>query len=111
LAAVKEQLLRLRVKEFEMPPIKDGMIIGKRAPIGAEAMERCLTLLCTDDFTRLKLENDEIVDAIFIRSALLKRVSSERILELVRTSLKPMMTATEILMMDLQLEITLESKL
>lgn len=37
---VKRAEINMRLSEFEMPPMQDILIVGKKAPIGPEAARR-----------------------------------------------------------------------
>jgi len=43
-------VLHARIKEFAIPPITDGLVIGKEASIGTVALQKALNLLIPDHF-------------------------------------------------------------
>lgn len=106
----KEEFLKVRVKEFGIPPIKDGLIVGRKAPIGPEAMERCLKLLCNEHFQRLK-PDDDVIEEIFLRSSILKKISAAKMIQMILENMKPIMCDSEILVLDIKLEVFLEGAL
>jgi len=108
---VREHALRLRVKEFGIPPIKDGVVVGRKSPIGAEALQRCLALLCTDRFVRLNVPDDDIIEDVFVRASILKKLPLEKLLAFIVKTLRPIMSDSEILLLDVDLEIIIEGSL
>ena len=101
--------LRARVTEFSYPPVHDGLVIGKSAPLGLESFRRAISLLMTSTFEHVDLEDDVIGD-ILIRSAVLRRVSPERLITFVLQNVKPLMSGEEILHLDIHAEIEIEEE-
>ena len=103
----RETLMRVRVKSLEMPPIKDGLVIGKSAAIGIDAMLRTLSILTHEEFERLHL-TDEVIEDIIVKTSILRKAGRERLVKFVLTNLKPVMTATELLVLDIYIELVIE---
>jgi hypothetical protein len=101
--------LRVRITEFSYPPIHDGLVIGKQAPLGLESFRKAISLLMTSTFEHVDLDDDVIGD-ILIRSAVLRRISREKIVRFVLESVKPLMSGEEILHLDLHAEIEIEEE-
>ncbi len=99
--------LRARVTEFAYPPVHDGVVIGKRAPLGLEAFRKAIGLLVASPFEHVHVE-DEVVSDILIRSAVLRRLDREKLVSFVLRQIKPLMNGEEILHLDLQTEIEIE---
>lgn len=102
-----EQLLRVRIKALEIPPVKDGLVVGRDAAIGGEAMTRTLRLMTTEKFERFALKDDVIQDVI-VRSAVVRKLGRERVLKFVIDRIKPLMADTELLMLDIDVELVIE---
>ena len=99
--------MRMRVRGLEIPPIKDGLVIGKKAAIGADAMLRTLSIMTHEDFERLHLDDDLIEDVI-IKTSVLRKTGRNRLIKFIMNNLKPVMTPTELLMMDIYVELIIE---
>ena len=106
-ADANEKLIRVRVRSLEIPPIKDGLVIGQDAAIGGEAMSRTLRLMTNEKFDRILLK-DDVIQEIVVRSAVLKKVGRERLLAFVMKHIKPVMVETELLMLDIEIELVIE---
>jgi hypothetical protein len=103
-----EQLIRVRVKALEIPPIKDGIVIGRDAAIGGEAMVRTLRLMTNEKFERFTLPKDDIVTDVILRTSVVRKLGKERVLKFVMDRIKPVMTETELLMLDIDIELVIE---
>jgi hypothetical protein len=101
--------LRARITEFSYPPVHDGLVIGKSAPLGLESFRRAISLLMTSSFEHVDLEDDVIGD-LLIRTAVLRRISREKLVNFVIQNVKPLMSGEEILHLDLHAEIELEEE-
>ena len=100
----------LRLKEFVVPPVRDALVLGKKSCIGATAMKKALTLLQASPFDHIKVKDDVIGD-IFVRSNILKRISRKQVVELVVRRIKPLMGDTELMLLDIEVELVIEDQL
>lgn len=106
----REQYIRVRVKPLEIPPIKDGVVIGNRAAIGAEAMQRTLQLVSIEKFEIITFPDDDIVSHALVRTAITKKIPAEKLSKFIKLRLKPLMTDGEILLLDIDVEMVVEDK-
>ncbi|MEO7598194.1 MAG: hypothetical protein ABIV50_04640 [Opitutus sp.] len=102
-----EKLIRVRVRALEIPPIKDALVIGRDAAIGGEAMSRTLRLMTNEKFERLVLK-DNIVQEVIVRSAVMRKVGEERLITFVLNRVKPIMAESELLLLDIEVELVIE---
>jgi hypothetical protein len=72
----------MRLSEFEMPPMQDALIVGKRAPIGPEAARRMVDILSPEQYEIIKI-NHPAVEAIVIRKTLLNILEQEKLIEVI----------------------------
>jgi hypothetical protein len=105
-----EQYVRVRLKALEIPPIKDGILIGKTAPIGPEAMLRMLKLVGNDRFIHFPMKDDIIAD-IIIRESVLKKLKEHKLKEFILTRIKPLMSDAELLLLNMDIEVVVEDTL
>jgi hypothetical protein len=99
--------LRARVTEFSYPPVHDALVLGKQAPLGTEAFRRAVSLLVTTPFESVEVE-DDVIGSLLVRTAILKRLSKERLVQFALHRLKPLMSPDEILHLDLAIEVDLD---
>ena len=102
-----KHILRVRLQEFKIPPIHDGLILGRHSPIGCTAVRKALELLGDTRFAHIEIE-DEVISDIVVREAILRRVPEESLVAFVLQRIKPLMGSEEILHLDLDAEILLE---
>jgi hypothetical protein len=98
------------VRALEIPPVKDGLVIGHDAAIGGEAMSRTLRLMTNEKFERITL-NDTVVKDVIVRSAVLRKVGRDRLIAFVLKRVKPVMTESELLMLDIEVELVMEDSI
>lgn len=104
-----QNIIRARLTEFVLPPIDDGLVLGKHSPIGHVAVGKALSLLSTTSFDHVQIEDDVIGD-ILVRSAIMRKISVAQLTQFVLTEIKPLMGSEEIIHLDIQVEISVESK-
>ncbi len=109
-SATFEKSIRVRLKALEIPPIKDGIVIGRDAAMGGDAMLRTLKLMTNEKFERIALKDDMIQDLI-VRTAVLRKLGAERLLAFVIERVKPVMSENELLMLDIEVELVIEDSL
>ena len=49
--------LRARIKEFGIPPVHDGLVLGRNSPIGCAAIRKAIDLLVSSPFEHIELED------------------------------------------------------
>lgn len=101
--------LRARLSEFILPPIQDGLVLGRHSPIGHVAVGKALSLLSTTAFTHIPIE-DEVIADVLVREAILRKLSAEEIRRFVLEDVKPLMGPEEILHLRLEAEVIIEHK-
>ncbi len=105
-----KHFIQTRIKEFVLPPFRDGLVLGKNSPIGSRAMRQALELLVATPFEHIEI-NDDVIQDILIRKTLLKRISQDKLIEFVLRSIKPFMGEDEILYLELDVEVLFETEL
>lgn len=78
----KKAEVTIRLSEFEIPPMQDVLIVGKRAPIGPEAARKMVDILSPEQYEIIKIEHP-VIEAIVIRKSLLSMISREKLLALI----------------------------
>ena len=97
-----------RVVEFSIPPVSDGLVIGKESPIGFTAVSRALQLLVANQFHTIAIEDDDVISHVIIRRNLLRRVPEDRLIAFIRERIRPLMVPDEILHLSLTVEVKVE---
>lgn len=102
--------VKLRAREFMVPPIRDCLVIGKKAPIGFVALKKALSLLHGAPFERLQHQTDAISD-ILVRASILRKIPREKLIRLVVERVEPLMADDELVHLDIEVEVVLEEQL
>src|SRR4051794_812322 len=97
-------IIRAHLTEFTLPPITDGLVLGRSSPIGHVAVGKALSLLTTVKFEHLYIE-DEVISDVLVRSAILRKSSREQLVDFILQEVKPVMGPEEIIHLDLQVEV------
>lgn len=106
-----KHIIHTRVKEFVLPPFRDGLVLGRNAPIGSKAMRQALELLVATPFEPIEFDNDPVIQEILVRKTLLSRIPKEKLIDFVLKFIKPGMAADEILYLELDVQIQFEAEL
>lgn len=108
-AANMKYTLKARVREFGVPPIHDVLVLGKQSPIGCAAIRKAIEFLVASPFDHIEFQDDVISD-IIVRSAIMRRLPKDKLIGFVLSQIKPLMAADEILHLDLEVEVVIESE-
>jgi len=100
-------MLSLKISEFEMPPMQDLLIIGKRAPIGPEAVRRMAEALSPDQFSIVRLDHPKI-EAVLIRSSLLQMLDEPTLLRIIVQEAEPLIDETMVLRSELKMAVSVQ---
>ena len=79
--STKKAEITMRMSEFEMPPMQDVLIVGRRAPIGPEAARRMVDILSPDQYEIVKVDHPSI-EAMVVRKALFNMLPKEKLVAL-----------------------------
>lgn len=102
--------VRVQVKEFGIPPIRDALVLGTKSPIGYNAIRKAVDLLAGPAFERIRVQ-DEVIGDIVVRAAILRRVPTDRLIAFVLRRIKPLMGEEDVLHLTLEAEIEMEESL
>jgi len=74
--------ITLRLSEFEFPPMQDTLLVGRRAPIGPEAVRRMVDALSPEQYEIIRLEHS-LFEAVVVKKSLLKLLPREKLLPII----------------------------
>lgn len=100
----RKAMISMKFSEFEMPPMQDLLIIGKRAPIGSEAVRRMAEALSPEQFSIIKFEHDKI-EGVLIRNSLLQMMEEQKLLEIITQEIENMISDTMVIRSELKIEV------
>ena len=101
--------IRAKMSEFDIPPIRDGLVLGKESVIGCVAMRRALELLHAAPFEHIEIE-DDIISDILVRKGILRRMPEDKLITFVLQRIKPLMDEFEIMHLEITAEVHLSEE-
>lgn len=103
----RKATLTLKISEFEVPPMQDLLIIGKKAPIGPEAVRRMSEALSPEQFTLLKINHPRI-EAVLIRNSLLQMLDQTLLMNIVMEEAERLIIDTMVLRSELKIAVSVQ---
>ena len=103
-------IIRARGRQFNLPPFKDGLVVGRDAPIGKRALERAIQLLTPEQFLGIETE-DEVIGCVFIRKSDLRKIERKKIINFILRYIKPIMNKRDTISLDLEITIEVEDEI
>lgn len=103
----RKATLSLKISEFEVPPMQDMLIIGKKAPIGPEAVRRMAEALSPEQFTLLKIEHPKI-EAVLIRNSLLQMMDEKLLMAIILEEAERLISDSMVLRSELKLSVSIQ---
>jgi len=103
----RKAMLSLKISEFEMPPMQDLLIIGRRAPIGPEAVRRMAEALSPDQFSVVRTDHPKI-EAVLIRTSLLQMLDESVLMDVIVQEAEGLINETMVLRSELKVEVSVQ---
>lgn len=103
----RKATLSLKISEFEMPPMQDLLIIGRKAPIGPEAVRRMAEALSPDQYIIVPTDHPK-VEAILLRTALSEMMDRDTLVSIVLEEAEGVFNETMVLRSEIKVEIAVQ---
>ncbi|OXM87303.1 hypothetical protein [Paenibacillus rigui] len=103
----RKATLSLKMSEFEVPPMQDLLVIGRKAPIGPEAVRRMAEALSPEQFTVIKIDHPK-VEAVLIRNSLLQMLEKEVLINIVLEEAERLINDTMVIRSELKIEVSVQ---
>ncbi|WNC12565.1 hypothetical protein [Brevibacillus brevis] len=103
----RKATLTLKISEFEVPPMQDLLIIGRRAPIGPEAVRRMAEALSPEQFTLIKMDHPKI-EAVLLRNSLLQMIDEKRLMTIILEEAERMISDSMVLRSELKIAMSVQ---
>jgi hypothetical protein len=97
----------IRLSEFEIPPMQDVLLVGRRAPIGPEAARRMVDILSPDQYEVVPVEEGPL-EAMVVRKSLLKLIPEEKLFPIILE--EGLKIATENMVIKAQIDVVITVK-
>jgi len=103
----KKAMLSLKISEFDMPPMQDLLIIGRKAPIGPEAVRRMAEALSPEQYSIIQTDHPK-VEAILVRTSLSEMLDQETLLNIVLEEADAMFNEMMVLRAELRITVSVQ---
>lgn len=103
----RKATLSLKITEFEVPPMQDLLIIGRKAPIGPEAVRRMAEALSPEQFTIVKMDHPKI-EAVLIRKSLLQMLDESTLIQVILEEAEQLISNTMVLRSELKIAVSVQ---
>ena len=102
--------LDLTMREFDLPPIRDGLVIGRRAPIGPHGLFEALDRMLPDTFELVPVDQHPQVEAVIIRRTRFQFLDRSKLVSLFVRHAEALMHESTVIEVELtgEVSVTLE---
>lgn len=105
--ATRKATLTLKISEFEVPPMQDLLIVGRKAPIGPEAVRRMAEALSPEQFTLIKMDHPKI-EAVLLRTSLLQMIDEKVLMAIILEEAERMISESMVLRSELKIAMSVQ---
>jgi hypothetical protein len=102
--AVRRAEIAIRFSEFEIPPMQDVLLVGRRAAIGPEAARRMIDALSPEQYDIVRVEHP-VVEAVVVRKFILRMVPPERFIPLLLEEVSPIISEEAVIKAQVRITI------
>ena len=99
--------VNLMLSAFEIPPMRDVLVIGRKAPIGCKAAKCMADAVSPDRFIVIPI-NDKVIEAILLRKALLQLMPQELLIPIIIEETKTIMHEESVIKINLAITISVK---
>ena len=99
--------LNMRFTHFQLPPIRDALIIGKKAPVGPNSVARAFQAMVPGVYRLIHVEHPTI-EAVLVRESDLRKVPQKILVPYLLQQAEAIMDETDALHVSLNIEIIVE---
>ncbi len=100
--------LNLRFSQFNLPPVKDALVVGKMAPIGPKTLFKSLDVLSHNTFKLIPVKHP-IIEAVIVKKSDLRKVDKEKYISAILEEASRIMDKTDCLRIDVSLEVVISN--
>jgi hypothetical protein len=103
--------LGLTLRDFDLPPIGDGVVVGTRAPIGCHGLFESIDRMLPGQYELVAVSGNALVEGVILRRSRLKLIPRDRLAALFVGHAETMMTEASIVRVDVEAELRLRMDL
>jgi len=99
-------VIHLRCSRFELPPVRDAVVLGRRAPVGAKALFQALEDMAPGMYELIETDHP-VIEAVIIRRSEIRKIPKEKIIPLLIRRVAPFMDETDAMRVELDITLVL----
>lgn len=96
--------LSIKLSEFEIPPMRDVLLVGRKAPIGPEAVRRMVDALSPEQYEIIRLDHPTF-EAVVVKNSITKLLPKEKLLPIILSEGERMASDTTLLKVQVNIVI------
>ena len=100
--------ISLKFQEVRLPPFDEILVLGSKSEQGKMGIAKTFEYMVPDIFAMVEVEEDSI-EAVFINKRLLKKISQDNILEILRAKVFPFVSEKEIMKVDFEVVVSYDT--
>ncbi|MBI2193473.1 MAG: hypothetical protein HYU36_15970 [Planctomycetes bacterium] len=107
--SARQANLTMRFTQFRLPPVQDALVIGRRAPVGANAIGRAFQEMVPGIYRLIKMDHS-VVEAVMIRESDLQKIPETELVPRILRQVDKLMGDTDTLHVAIGIEIVTEER-
>ena len=100
--------ISLKFQEVRLPPFDEILVLGSKSEQGKMGVAKTFEYMVPDIFEMVEVEEDSI-EAVFINRRLIRKISKENILDILRAKVFPYVSEKEIIKVDFEVIISYDT--
>ena len=94
----------MRFSEFQLPPVQNALIIGKRAPVGTNAIFHALEEMTPGMFKLIQIDHP-VIEGIIVRKSDLRKMPEKQLISRMLSYAEQIMDETDTLHVKINIEV------
>lgn len=108
--AGSKYILNMEFFAVKLPPVKDILVLGKKYPQGKIGVMESFRFIAPDEFELFNVDDpDEVAEAVVINKRILKRMSADQVMNMLRAQVFPFISPGEAINVDLDIKIRVDN--
>ena len=100
----KKYNVELTFRKMDLPPVRDALVLGKRAPVGSTGVVRALQAMSPGVFRLIKVDHP-LIESVLVREVDLRKVPEDEFLAVVLEEAAAIMDETDALNVEVEVAV------
>lgn len=98
------------ISRFNLPPVSDALVIGKRTPIGPKALMNAINEMAPNMYKLINVDHPYI-EAVVIKKSSLRKVDEEKLIPRIIKNVEKFMDETDSLHVSIDIKIYVKEEI